>query len=432
MGRVARRYLGTASAVASRSAKRVRANSRLRVCERSSWAIATTRGPTRASIRSRCVAVSVSDACTSKLASTREAVTLACCPPGPEERLARVVTSDNGIARSSVTLSVRLRFLSVSLNALVGMPITNAGCAGFLRLRWISVHRFENRPITLIPATGSSDTILSVLTRLAIILTFIAIPSLLAACGSSSHPAPTAARQTASTSSPHKPPVSNAHTGAVEPLTKANAIAFAHAVNLKPTDVPGFLATSRHEHEHETPAEKRLQRELMRCTSGALEAHGGLAKASSKNFKLERGILRFSVNSEVSVTRTSAIAAKELMAIRSSHVRACLSHYLKLLLQNQFRGGEKSRAILNPNSISLSIAHGTPPAPGATGSFGWRITATITVHNVKLRFYIDILGFVNGRAEVSLFSSGVLRPFPAAIQEHLYWLLLKRAEAHST
>ncbi len=272
---------------------------------------------------------------------------------------------------------------------------------------------------------------LSVRPRLAIILTFIAASSLLAACGSSSHPAPTAAAQSTSTSSPHKPPVSNAHTGTVKPLTKASAIAFAHAVNLKPSDVPGLVATSRHEHEHETPEKKRLEREVTRCTGGALGAHDGLAEASSKDFKLERNILRFSVSSEVSVTRTPAIAAKELAAIRSSHVRACLSHYLKLLLQNQFLEEEKSRAIFNPNSISLSIAHGTPPAPGATGSFGWRITATIAVRNVKLRFYLDILGFVNGRAEVSLFSSGVLRPFPAAIQEHLYWLLLKRAEAHS-
>lgn len=210
------------------------------------------------------------------------------------------------------------------------------------------------------------------------------------------------------------------------------AIAFVHAVNLKPADVPGFVATSKRKHEHETREEKRLQHELKRCTGGALGAHDGLAEASSKGFKLERSILRFSVNSEVSVARTPAIAAKELEAIRSGHVRACLSHYLKLLLQNQFLGEEKSGTIFNPNSISLSIAHGTPPAPGAAGSFGWRITATITVRNVKLRFYIDILGFADGPAEVSLFSTGVLRPFPAAIQEHLYWLLLKRAETHSS
>jgi hypothetical protein len=195
--------------------------------------------------------------------------------------------------------------------------------------------------------------------------------------------------------------------------------------------VPGFVATSRHKHKHETPAEKRLERKLASCTGGALEAHDNLVEVSSKNFKLERSILHFSVSSEVSVARTAALAAGELAAIRSSRVRSCLSRYLKQYFQNQLLKEEKSRAIINPNSISLSIAHGTPPAPGATGSFGWRITAKFAVHNIRLPFYIDILGFVDGRAKVSLFSIGALRPFPATIQEHLYWLLLKRAETHN-
>src|ERR1700729_1387559 len=195
------------------------------------------------------------------------------------------------------------------------------------------------------------------LPRLAVILTFIATLGLLAACGSSSHPTPTAATQNTGTTGLHKPPSSNADTSTVEPLTKARAITFAHAVNLKPADVPGFAATSERKHEHETPEEKRLEYELKRCAGGALGTNDDLAEASSKDFKLERGILRFSVNSKVSVARTPAIAAKELAAVRSGHVRACLSHYLKLLLQNQLLGEEKSRTAINPNSISLSIAH---------------------------------------------------------------------------
>lgn len=113
---MARRRVGTASAVASRSPRRAKANSRLRVCERSSCAIATTRGPTRANIRRRWASVSVGEASTSKLASTREAVTFACCPPGPDERLVRTVISENGIVSPVVIGSVR-RASSASLNA---------------------------------------------------------------------------------------------------------------------------------------------------------------------------------------------------------------------------------------------------------------------------------------------------------------------------
>jgi hypothetical protein len=54
----------------------------------------------------RWASVSASEATTSKLASTREAVTLACWPPGPEERLVRSSISASGIARSGVICRV--------------------------------------------------------------------------------------------------------------------------------------------------------------------------------------------------------------------------------------------------------------------------------------------------------------------------------------
>ena len=44
---------------------------------------------------------SVSEACTSKTASTRDAVTFACCPPGPEDRLVRNSISSSGRERFS-------------------------------------------------------------------------------------------------------------------------------------------------------------------------------------------------------------------------------------------------------------------------------------------------------------------------------------------
>ena len=55
-----------------------------------------------------CSSVSVEDAATSKLASIREAVTFACWPPGPEERLARTSISSAGIVRPGRTWSTSL------------------------------------------------------------------------------------------------------------------------------------------------------------------------------------------------------------------------------------------------------------------------------------------------------------------------------------
>jgi hypothetical protein len=271
----------------------------------------------------------------------------------------------------------------------------------------------------------------SVSCRPVAILALIATAGLIAGCGASKHPATsTTAYPSATTNSRSSSGTGTGRrAGTVAPLTKAQAIGFARAVNLTAADVPGFTATARHGKEHKSAAEKRLERGLTLCVGKSVNSPMDLAEESSMDFKFEHAVLHFSVSSEVSVAQTPALAAKELSAIRGNHVRECLSHYLDLLLKYQILKGQRSRAI-NPNSISLSISDGTPPAPGATGSFWWRITATVAIHHIKLPYYVDILGFVYGPAEVSMSSSGALRPFPAATQEHLYLLLLRRAEAH--
>lgn len=254
--------------------------------------------------------------------------------------------------------------------------------------------------------------------RIAVILALLATGALLGACGSSV--------QSTATTAVHRAAPTGAHAGASRPPTRAQALAFARAVNLTAADVPGLKASKARAHQHETAAEKELERELMHCTGASSNSGKGLAEVSSQDFKFEHGIVDLSVNSEVSVSgnsQTPALTAKELGAIRGNHIRACLSHYLNLL----FKGQKYQGATISP----VSILQGTPPAPGASGSFGWRITVTITVHGIRIPFYLDILGFGYGRAEVSLLSSGVLHPFPAAIQQRLFMLLLTRAKTHS-
>jgi len=196
-------------------------------------------------------------------------------------------------------------------------------------------------------------------------------------------------------------------------------VAVARAVNLTGADVPGFTPSSRS--EGESAREKQLQSRLHQCV-GQLGFGGPLADAQSPSFKLRREILDLGVSSEVAVAPTAVQAARELAAIRGARVRECFSHYLDQLLEGRKRGTR-----LRP----VSIASGTPPAPGANGSFGWRITATFAVGRIPLSLYVDILGFILGPARVTLVSSGVLRPFPAAIQQRLYALLLARASARA-
>jgi hypothetical protein len=250
--------------------------------------------------------------------------------------------------------------------------------------------------------------------RRTIILLVLAMNGgLLTACGGGAHAARSA----------HAAALARTGVTASGPVTKPQALAFARAVNLTAADVPGFSGSAKH--ERETTGEKRLEREVLRC-AGPARAAGfakkGLAELSSKDFELKHGILELGVSSGVGVAETSALAARELAAIGSAHVRGCFSHYLDQLFKGQQFGG----AAVGP----VSIQSGTPPAPGTSGSFGWRVKATITVRQIRVSFYIDILGFFYGPARVTLFSYGALRPFPAAIQQQLFSLLLARAKAH--
>ena len=237
----------------------------------------------------------------------------------------------------------------------------------------------------------------------------LAVAGVLAACGSSAR------------SSPPSTTRSQSADGA-RPLTKAQALAFADAVNLTAADVPGFKASSRSQRGHTSAIEKRLEREMLSCVGGS-SGRASLAEAGSKSFERETPLSDESVSSEVAVAHSSAAAASGLGTIHSEHTKACLAHYFNLLFRGKGSGGATFGAV--------SVSQGTPPAPGASGSFGWRISTKVTGHGLSIPFYVDLLGFVYGPAEVSLLSSGAPRPFPAAAEQELYLLLLRRARAQA-
>lgn len=123
------------------------------------------------------------------------------------------------------------------------------------------------------------------------------------------------------------------------------------------------------------------------------------------------------------VARSSSLASAELAALHSGRVRGCFSRYLDSVL---------SAGRPHGTSVgSVSIEAGNPPAPGTSGSFGWRVRATFAVNGLRVPVYLDLLGFVYGPARVTLVSSGALRPFPALAQQRLFSLLLARAQAHA-
>jgi hypothetical protein len=234
---------------------------------------------------------------------------------------------------------------------------------------------------------------------------------LASACGSGTGSSKTPLRTTGAT----------APKASTSPSAKAQAATFARAVNLRATDVQGFRISPR---RRDTSAQQgRLGAELRRCVGVAGTGGSGaaLAEAHSPDFARSGTLSELSVSSSVSVARDAGEAANELRKLHSPRTKSCLAHYFGLLLAGSAAAGRN----LGPISVRL----GDPPAAGMTGSFGVRLTASIAVRSLRIPLEFDILGFVDGASEVTLFSSGVPVAFPAAAEQHLFLLLLERARA---
>lgn len=161
---------------------------------------------------------------------------------------------------------------------------------------------------------------------------------------------------------------------------------------------------------------------MLQCAGLGGSSGEAIAQKSSPSFQLKRGLVNLGVSSEVSVEPSAAQAVKGLTVIRSAHVRGCFSRYLSLIFKSQKLSG----ATAGP----VTIQSGDPPAPGTSGGFGWRVTASFKVRGITVPIYLDFLGFVDGQSEVTILSSGLLRPFPAAVQQQLFSLLISRAKEH--
>ena len=215
------------------------------------------------------------------------------------------------------------------------------------------------------------------------------------------------------------------HDGGPPPAAQSSSAAptarqldsFAAAVNLRASDLRGFKATPNR--GTEDSSERDLNGKLARCAGSQLFGRGG--ERSSPRFSRAARLGEVSVASSVSVTSSAAAASQQLRLLQSSRTKACVAHYVELDL----RGQTASSGQLG----HVSIESGTPPAPGASGSFAWRVSGSFHIRGLSLPFYMDFLGFTRGAAEVELTSFALPVPFPARGEEDLFRLLLARSIA---
>jgi hypothetical protein len=202
-------------------------------------------------------------------------------------------------------------------------------------------------------------------------------------------------------------------------LTRSRAKRLAPRLNLQASDLPGFTAASE-KHHRQTTREKGLGRKLARCM-GERGTSSALAEASSRSFERQAEIFHVSVSSTVTIAATPAQALAGLKAVRGEHTRVCLTGYMRELLAGETHGATSAKL--------LSISRASPARQGTEGTFAWRIAGEFMLRGVKVPFYIELVGFAHGQAEVELLSFGLPVPFPARAEQELFSLLIARAKA---
>jgi hypothetical protein len=238
-------------------------------------------------------------------------------------------------------------------------------------------------------------------------LALVAMVSAVAGCGGSTSAPATSATATATATS--------------EPITKAQATAYAHAVNLRAADLPG-MSIAAPEGEH--PASGRLD-QVERC-AGNVNPDLVVANIHSASFTGTTEPEHEQIRSVVEVMPNAAIAEQNNAANRSQRALACAKRFFPLELGSQNGGRVHYGAV--------TVSRLTSPLAGVPGSLGYRVAVNIlgvpkAIEATQPRLYVDAFAFLSGPAEVALVTTAFPQPVSEETESRLLLLLHSRAEA---
>ena len=201
------------------------------------------------------------------------------------------------------------------------------------------------------------------------------------------------------------------------PITKAEATAYANAVNRGVADVP------RHMTDVSEPTREHAGRGHVCGMAEGARRHA-LLKIASASFStgFEDALHLEEVSSAVEVFATASLADHKFAQEKAElwAARACLGR-----VDAQALDGPNLHVTSTPTVSSLNA-----PVPR---SFGTRTVMAFTVaregHRYASRIYADNVGFVVGPAEIRFLSMSVGHPLPAATERRLLTLLYNRAKS---
>jgi hypothetical protein len=214
---------------------------------------------------------------------------------------------------------------------------------------------------------------------------------------------------------------SSASTGSAVALhpTRAQALAFARAVNLTAADIPEARISKR-----ERKSASGDKREFERCVGGPWSKHK-LADVGSPPFLRGRELETERIGSDVTVATSAGAADHVLATLQRAQVRHCLAHLMTRTLGRE--------AIRNAYWGPVAVYSLPVRALGSSGRIGLRIATTVNipVSEVTVPVYVDVLGFAWGPAEIALTAMSITQPVPAGVEHQLLSVLVARARSHA-
>jgi hypothetical protein len=197
-------------------------------------------------------------------------------------------------------------------------------------------------------------------------------------------------------------------------VTKAQAVAFARAVNLRAADVPttqDVRARAGVEIDVAIPSggdAPGVSRDRELLCAGAPGAGRALAMSQSPPFTRSG----WAAISAVRVVPNNALALADIAAIATARGRACMTP----------GGGARVTTI---RGLRVKVPHG----PGLVGT-RVAVGPPGLPRSPRSQLYVDAITFAVGQAEITLGAVSGERPPPASVERDLVSLLYSRAKAH--
>jgi hypothetical protein len=204
--------------------------------------------------------------------------------------------------------------------------------------------------------------------------------------------------------------------GGTTQVTRSEAVAFARAVNLRTSDLPGSTPL-RGEFGPPLPAAV-VQRRDLQCGRRSRTPSPAVASEGSGFFDPHMGL----VGSIIFVMPSEALAEAEVVALPSRSGRACLAHFVR----REFAGVEGA---LEGATYATKVTFVPVAKLLGRGAIAVHVLAKLLPRKAKFAYVAEVI-FRVGAADILFAARSEGRRFPVATERRLLSLLYRRAKAH--